>query len=300
MAEFAPRISMVEWYYLVLISSALNGTSTLIEKNTLKKEHATEFSSAVTPLVALISLIFLPLANFNITGWQLFLIIIWSAINAYSFLLAARAFRHSEVSTSSAAFGSLPTLVVVVLAYLVLSERLSTLQYVGIAGMVVATYMLFFRIKKSADGKQAFESARYKYVVLLGVLISGLASVFNKYAISGINPYTFFILSSIFMSIFFTIFISERYKGVKEIVQTVKSYKLPLSINAALTAGYRLTYYLALIMIPVSLAQPLSNTLYVIITVAIGGLVFREGNMKRKLILSAFLLFFVYLLTFNM
>jgi uncharacterized membrane protein len=286
----------MDWYYLILISSGLNGLSTLIEKNALKKEYATEFSSTIAPLVALISLLFIPLANFNISLWQLLLIAAWSAVNAYSYLLAARAFRHGEISASSAALGSLPTLVVVVLAFLFLSEQLSLIQYAGIVGMIAATYMLFFRVPKRGS-RQSPYSSRYKYIMLLAVVISGIASVFNKYAISGVNPYTFFILSSVFMSAFFAVFISLKYKGVREIVQTVRSYKLPLSVNAVLTVGYRLSYYLALVMAPVALAQPLSNTFYVIITVAIGGLIFREGNLRRKLVLAVFLIFFAYLLT---
>lgn len=288
----------MDWYYFVLISSVLNGISTLVEKNALKKEYATEFSSTIAPLVALISLVFLPLANFNISLWQVLLIAAWSLVNAYSYLLAARAYRHGEVSASSAALGSLPTLVVVIVAFLFLSEQLSVIQYIGIAGMIAATYMLFFRVLKKRDGKQAaVYSRRYKYIILLAVILSGIASVFNKYAIAGVNPYTFLILSSIFMSVFFTVFISLRYKGIREIVQTVRSYKLPLSINSVLTVGYRLSYYLALVMVPVSLAQPLSNTFYVIITVAIGGLIFRESDLRKKLVLTAFLIFFAYLLT---
>lgn len=284
------------WYYLILISSVLNGIATLVEKDALKTHYATEFAATVTPLVALVSLVFIPFANFDISVWQLLLIIMWSALNAYAYLLAARAFRHGEISASSAAFGSLPTFVVVVLAFAFLSEQLAVVQYVGIAGMIIATYMLMFREPKRADGKHYFESNKYKYVVLFAVFLSGVASVFNKYAITGTNPYTFFIISSISMSAFFAIFISLRYKGIGEIAQTIRSYKVPLSINALLTAGYRLTFYLALILVPISLAQPLGNAFYVVITVAIGGLIFREGNLARKLVLSAFLIFFAYLL----
>ncbi len=286
---------MLAWYYLILASSVLNGLATLVEKRALKTHYATAFSAALTPLVALVSLLFIPLANFDMSSWQLLLIIAWSALNAYTYLLAARVFRHGELSASSAAFGSLPTLVVVVLAFVFLSEQLSAVQYVGIIGMIVATYMLFFRGAGRKSGHY-FESGRYRYLVLFAVFVSGTASVLNKYVITGVNPYAFLIVSSVSMSVFFTIFISLRYKGIGEMVQTFRSYKLPISLGAIFTAGYRLTFYLALILVPVSLAQPLGNTFYVIITVAIGGLVFGEEDLARKLVLSAFLVFFAYLL----
>jgi drug/metabolite transporter (DMT)-like permease len=288
---------MIEWYYLVLISSILSGLATLVEKNALKREYATRFSATVSPFVALVSLVFLPFASFDIGAWEIIFIIAWSALNAYSYLLAARAFRHSELSASSAVFSSLPTLIVVVLAFLLLNEQLSSVQYIGILGMIVATYMMFFREPKRADGKQSFESSKYKYVLLFAVVVSGLAALLNKPAISGINPYTFFIVSSVSMAAFFTLFITWKYKGIGEMVETFRSYRLPTLLASLLTSGYRLSYYLALVLVPVALAQPLSNAFYVIITVAIGGMIFKEGSLTRKLVLSAFLIFFAYLLT---
>ena len=73
------------------------GVATLAEKYALKIEHATAFSSALTPIVAVLSLVFLPLATFDISAEQLIILILLSILNSYVFLLSARVFKHGEV-----------------------------------------------------------------------------------------------------------------------------------------------------------------------------------------------------------
>lgn len=113
------------------------------------------------------------------------------------------------------------------------------------------------------------------------------------------NPFTFLVLGGAFMSISFTLMISLKYGGITEMMDSVKKYKLPLTMTALLTLGYRITFYVSLVMAPVSLAQPMRNTLFVVITVVFAGLLFKEKHIARKLGLSLLLLLFAYLLTLN-
>lgn len=289
---------MIEWYYLILISSALMGLENIISKVSLRQEYATEFSAALSLLVAIISLVFIPFANFNLTTAQLVYIVIFSVLNAYIFLLSARVFRHEEISVASPAFSSLPTLFTVVLAFFFLSEHLTVGQYISIIGMILAAYMLLFRPTKSKDGKVTSSvKKKYAYMIILYSLLSAVGFIFNKYVLYSVDPYAFLVLSGIFMSAFFFVFISVKYTGVSEIVNAVKKYKVPLGINAFLTVGYRLTFYIALVTAPISVAQPLRNVFYLIITVLAGGMIFSEKGLKKKLALSALMVFFAYLLT---
>ena len=65
---------------------------------------------------------------------------------------------------------------------------------------------------------------------------------------------------------------------------------------AVLTVGYGLAYYLSLTGADVSIVTPVRNTVYVVMTVIAGGLLFKEDDIERKLALSAILLLFTYLL----
>jgi len=287
----------MEWYILILLSSVLMGAETVIAKNTLRKEHATEFSAALTSLVALFSLIFIPFADFDITAMQLVFIIALSALGAYTYLLSARIFRHGELSVASPAFSSLPMLFVVVFSFLFLSERLKEVQYISIIGMVIATYFLFFNTSKRKNKKPAFDGVKYEYMMLVFVVLSAVGTVASKYVLEGVNPYTFLILTNIFMSIFFMIVITIRYRGISEIVHAVKKYRIPLFSNTLLTLGYRVTYFVVLAVAPVSLVQPFRNVIFVIITVVFGCCVFKEDGLWKKLALSVVMIFFAYLLT---
>jgi uncharacterized membrane protein len=289
----------MDWYYLVLISSALMGLENIISKISLRKEYATEFSAALSLIVAVISLVVIPFANFNISAMQLVYIIIFSILNAYIFLLSARVFRHEEISMASPAFSSLPTLFTVVLAFVFLSEHLDLGQYICIFGMMLAAYMLLFSAIKKSKGRKAPLSGKNKYIymILLYSLLSAVGFIFSKYLLNTVDPYAFLILSGIFMSLFFFVFISVKYTGPSEIVNAVKKYKVPLMFNAVLTLGYRLSFYIALAAAPISIAQPFRNVFYLIVTVAIGGMFFKEKDLKRKIALSAFMLIFAYLLT---
>ncbi len=289
----------MDWYYFVLLSSALMGLENIVSKVSLKKEYATEFSAALSLLVAVVGLVVIPFANFNISMLQLIYIILFSVLNAYIFLLSARVFRHEDISIASPAFSSLPTLFTVVLAFFFLSERLDIGQYICIFGMMLAAYMLLFnRSMKSAPKKASLlKGNKYVYIIVLYSILSAVGFIFNKYLLYSVDPYAFLVLSGIFMSAFFFVFISVKYTGVSEIVNAVKKYKVPLMFNAVLTLGYRLSFYVALAAAPVSIAQPLRNVFYLIVTVAIGGMFFREKGLKEKMALSAFMLIFAYLLT---
>ncbi len=289
---------MVQWYYLVIASSILMGLSSIVEKISLKREHATEFSSALTLLVALFSLVFIPLANFAITAQQLLIVIIAGVLNAYTFLLTARVFKHGEISIATTAFSSLPTLLTVVLAFFFLNERLVPLQYLSVLVVLAASYFLVFRPQKRIDGKDVFDDDKYRWMIVLYVILSAIGSIIGKYLLLQVNPYTLLIITGTVMSVFYAIYISVKYNGVREIAQTVEKYKVPLGVNALLTLGYRVSYFVALTsaLAPVSVAQPLRNTLYVIMSVIAGGIVFNEENIAKKLVLSIITIVFVYVL----
>ncbi len=287
----------MDWYTLVLISSLIMGTATILEKHTLKAEHATAFSAVVTPLVALLSLVFIPLANFQLSVLQWVVMIGLGVLNAYGYLLAARVYKHGQMSVTSSLTSSLPVLFTIVLALLFLGEVLSIFQYFVILGMVVATYFLLFR--KQRGGSPAFDGGKYAYELLLYSLVSAVGTITSRYLLIGMDPFTFLILSGITMSVSFTILITWRYGGVSEIIDSVKRYKLPLAAQAILTLGYRVPYYIALTITPASLAMPFRNTFYVVVTVLLGGSLFKESGLARKLTLALLLVLFGYLLTLN-
>jgi transporter family protein len=286
---------VLQWYYLALLSSVILGLYTIVEKVALKREHATAFSSAFSFVAAILALPFLVFADFSgITALQYALIFVNGIVIALTYLMAARVYRHGSLSTASAAFSSLPSVFVVILAFSFLGERLTWLQYLSVIVIVLVTYSLLFD-RRRAD---QFDGNKYRTMVVTRSFLVAVQALLAKYLLSvaNVNVFALFVLSEIFVAVDFAVFISVKYNGVKEILGVVRQYSLPILAMALLTLGYGLTYYLSLLGAPVSLVTPVRNTVYAVITVLIGGLLFKEDDMRRKVALCAVLLIFAYLL----
>ena len=285
---------MIEWYYLVLISAALMGFSSVLEKYMLKDEHASAYSASFSIIIALMALVFVPFADFNISLYAVALVFLISVVSTVSYILTARVYKHGNISVSSPILSSLPQLLIVVFAFMFLSERLSFVQYMSIAVMIIAAYLLLF--KANSRKRAAFDKKKYVYELVVVIALMAIGGVLLKYLLFYITPYTYIVLVEAFMALDMTVYMQLRYGGVKEIAHNMRIYRKPLLAIAVITMTYRITYYVAVSTTYVSLASPLRNTLSVVVTVLLGGMLFKEGNIARKLALAAVMLAAVYFL----
>jgi drug/metabolite transporter (DMT)-like permease len=283
---------MVAWYYLALISSALIGFATILEKKTLKKEYASAYSASLSLIVALASLVFLPFLKLDISLESWILIYIVSLLSAASYLLAARTFRHGAISTASPLNAILPTLFIVIFALIFLHEVLTPLQYVGIGITILASYIILFDKKNKKD----FQSNKYRQLILINAVITGISGVIFKYVLFTTTPITYLVISQLFMAFNMLVYMNFKYGGLKETLSNAKVYKKELGLIVLLTIGYRITYYMAVAQAPISLVTPLRNTLLVIMTVFSGSLMFEEKNVPNKIILTVLILVGAYLM----
>jgi uncharacterized membrane protein len=281
---------MIQWYYLALISSAMLGVATLLEKNTLKVEHAMAYSTSFSVIMALISLLFLPLANFNISALSIVLIYLLSLMSAAIYWLLARVYKHGSVSAASPVYNALPNFFIVIFAFLFLGEKLTTLQYFFTGVLIFATYLIMF------TGKPQFESKKYVQWLILASLISAVQATGMKYLLLNANPYTYLILLEVFVALNMVIGMQLKYGGIKETFGNTLKYKKEIVLIAAFTTAYRVFYYVAASMANIALVWPLSNVLNVIMLVFLGGLIFKEGSVKRKLVIAAAMLAAIYFL----
>ncbi|MEM3827131.1 MAG: EamA family transporter [Candidatus Micrarchaeaceae archaeon] len=286
---------MIAWYYLVLISSVLMGISTILEKMTLKKAHAAAYSAAFTVILLPLSLLFLPFAKFNINLFELLMIYIISVISTVTYVLTARVFRHGNISIASPLFSSLPVLFTIAFAYLFLGEHLLLPQYLSIAVLIVVSYFMIFDTGKNTQG--GYGIGKYATTLLMDTILMAVGTILLKYLfILQVNAFAYLIIGEYFMAFNLFLFMTLRYGGFREIVDSIKNYKVPIITIAVLTILYRITNYLAIYSAEVSLTSPLRNSVNVMITVVIGGLMFKEQNLKLKLLLSAVIIIAAYTL----
>ncbi len=286
---------MIAWYYLVILSSVVMGVSTIVEKYALKNQHATSFSASFSIVIALLSLLFLPFAKFDITALEFAIIYLMSVLSATSYLFNARIYKHGSISVSTPVLSSLPQLFTVVLAFIFLGEKLSIIQYTAIAVLLGSTYIML--MPQKGPNKKQFDSGKYVYLLLSNTLIIATGGILMKYLLNaGVNLYAMFVLLEIFIALNMTMLISVKYNGIKEEISNLLTNKKVIISIALLSILYRILYYASLQLAYVSIASPLRNSVSVIITIIIGGIIFKEGGIKRKLVITAVMLLMVYLI----
>ena len=287
---------MIAWYYLVFVAAVFYSIATLIEKGTLAVEHASAYSASFCLIAAFFSLLLLPYANFDIDIYDIGLILLAASVNVAIYLLTARVYKHSNISVSSPVLSSLPQFFVVILALIFLGEQLSPVKYVSIAVMLVAVYFMMFRT--SPKHKRPFEKNVYIYFLLGTALLAAVFSILLKYTLTTVNPITYLILLQCFMAIEMVAYMQVHYGGIREIAKNTRKFSVPIVAAAAFTTAYRLFYYSAVLSTFIALASPLLNTFTAVLVVLLGVVIFQEGSMKKKLLLSGVMIVAAFCLVF--
>ncbi len=284
---------MLYLYFLIILSGVVMAVSSLIEKRVLKSEHATAYTASFSLVTAVMALVFIPFTNFKISLVDVGLIYAVSFFSTITYVLTARVYKHGNISIASPLFSSVPQLLIVIFAFILLGEQLTIIQYASIAIIVAAVYMMMFR---SGSKRSGFADKKYIYYLILDMVLMAVAGILMKYTLYTVQPLTYLVLAEFFIAANMMVYISIRYGGVKEIAQNLSRYKIPIIAISALTVAYRATYYFALAGTFVSVASPLRNGADVLITVVGGGLLFGESAMKRKLALSVVMIVAIYFL----
>jgi transporter family protein len=287
---------MLQWYYFALAASVLMAISTIIEKKTLQKEHASAYSASFAFIAFLVSLALVPFANFSISYTNIAIIFVISTLSTASYLLIARVFKHGSISVSSSIFSSLPVLFTVMLAFIFLGERLSYINYAGITIIIIATYLLLF--VRGAKLNEQFEGKKYVSYMAIISFINAVAAVLSRYILfGGVNTIAFVILYQAIGFFEMFAYMQLRYGGFREIMRNFRDNFASITSIGILTSAYRVLYYIAVSLAVISLVSPMLNTIYVVVMVLSGGIWFNEKDIKRKLVLSLVLLMSAYMLT---
>jgi drug/metabolite transporter (DMT)-like permease len=287
---------MVQWYFLILGSIVFTTIGALIEKKTLYKEHAMEFSTVFYVLLSLFSLILIPFLDFGFPTYYILIIYGLSWINALGFLFIAKGTRHMQISSSSPlmAFGPM---IVAVLAFLFLKETLAIHQIGGIALVLLGSYILKLRKRKSIKEElltpfKIILKSKYVHFILFAMFLYAISSVVSRFLINtenpaAMNPLSFVFLLYIFITINLTILIATYHDGLKGIKKGLKSAGKWISIMAVVMLLGRLLMVYAITMptgkIALIVALRRSGT---VLTTFFGGEIFKDRRVKQKTLAS--------------
>ena len=270
----------MQWYFFAILTALLTAAAAIVEKKTLLKEHAMEFSAVLAVFNFLIALVLLPYINFNFSLKILVMIYTASVLATIAFLFIAKAVRHMDISVVSPLLSFSPA-VVAGLAFFILGEKISYMQLGGISLLIIGSYILELHNHGTKKIFTKTFKSNYFYYIFLALILYAFCSILDKLILNSISPLTYIPIVHFFIAINFIVLICIFHNGFKGIKHGVKSAGKWIFLVAVLVTGYRLSQAQAVSMTYVSLVIPIKRMSAFFATV-IGGKVFHEKNLAKR------------------
>ncbi len=289
------------WFVYAILSAFLGSLSAILEKRTLGSMHAIEFSAALSVCAALWSLPILFTASWaNVDLKVIALIFVLSIVAAFAFIGITRAVKHMEISTSSPLLLVGPFMTAIT-AYIILGEKLTLLQWAGIALLAIGIYTLetkhFFRFREFLANIFGDKYTRY---IMFGLLLYAFTGVGDRFVIAHwhVAPTLYTALIQLFLAFEFILITLYYRGGLLAPIRIMRSNWKSIVLIALLTTGYRLMQAeaTALAAIGLVVAVKRSSSLF---TTIIGGELFHDKDILRKSIACLIMIGGIYLIALN-
>ncbi len=286
------------WFAYAVLSAFLTSIASILEKKTLGNMHAIDFSAALALGAGLLSIPILFTSSWEtITPSVLCLVSVLSILAAFAFIGIMRGVRHMEISSSSPLFLLAPFMTAL-LAFLVLGEKFSLIQLLGIVFLAVGIYVLetkhFWRFREFLVTIWGDKYTRY---ILFGLLLYAFTSVGDRVALAywHVPPMLYTALAQLFIALQFLIITWYYRGGVVEPLRLIGKYWKMVILIAIFTTGYRVMQSEATALAAVGLVAAVKRSSSLFTTV-IGGELFHDKDILRKSIACLIMIFGVYLI----
>ena len=209
------------------------------------------------------------------------------------------ALRNIDTSIVVALF-SLGKITIPVLAYFIVNEKLSLIQYCGFGIILLSTFLLNFDIKKLKINIAFF-------LMLVVSLLLSLSSVLSKYSLQSVDFVTVLFWGSIFAtSISLSLLFLPQYRTdiISSFPQYKKRIKLFLS-NEILNQGGTLALTIALAYLPVLVVESIESS-QSIFTLLLGFVLYKifgnrfKENLTRQEVIKKLISFTAIIIGINM
>lgn len=282
------------WFYLALISAVFSALAAISEKKVLFRLDALDFSFFVSIITLIFSIPFFFDAPLSLSlSTPLIILFIKAILSALAFLCVMLAIKNLEISEALPLLALSPGLVAV-LGVLLIQDTLVINEWIGLALMLIGTYILELRKddKSIIDPfKSLLRLSKYKYVFFALILFS-ITSLIDRVLLKDFKlpAYTFMAYQQLFFAVIFTTMILIRKKKVNDIFKTLNKNVIYLILLISLfTVIYRYTQIEATKIAAVALVLSVKR-LSVLMAVIIGGKLFKESNVLKRLIAAAIII----------
>ncbi len=292
---------MTDWYILMAGVIILSGIGSIIEKRTLFKEHAMEFSAVFSILIFLFSLPLIPYLNLTFSSSFWLPLYILSIILAVAFLFVAKASRHMELSSSSPLFAFGPV-ITAGLAWLFLKETLTISQLGGIGMIFLGSYLLEMKSKKSFIKElgtpfKTIIRSKYIHFMLFAIFLYAVSATITRFFLntsnpSHLEPITLLFIINMFVAFNLFVMISIFHDGYKGIMHGIQSAGGWIALMAIVILANRLlmSYAMAIPSAKIALVIAFRRT-SLIISTFFGGKLFKDKHLTQKTFAAIIMVF---------
>lgn len=278
----------MEWYFFAIASAVISGLVPSVNKAILNdSEDALEFSAVLSLVNAILVLPVLFLVSFaSIPAKTALLLFLGSAFGTFGFLYISRSMKTLPVSVVSPLTNFNPV-VLVVLASLVLGEKLVARQLFGIFLVLLGAYLLE-RMTHGDGGTRTGGAVRWAFLLALAsAVFYGFSSIIDKRVLSIVSPLQYILLAHIFIAFNFAVLSNVWRARTTTKLSGLLGRKKGLFLSSSLlTIAYRLLQANAVSLAQVSLVIPIRH-LNSLVSTAIGGKLFSEGRLPEKMAIGA-------------
>lgn len=287
------------WLFFALLAALLVTFSSIAEKKALLKEHAMQFSVVLALINLAFSIpLFFMIDYSTIQLSALVLLFIASIFGASAYVLVAKALRHMELS-SAVPFFVLGPLFTVFLAWIFLGEALSLNQFLGIVLILLGAYAFHIKGHDFLSPFKSFKKSKYIHYMFFSAVFYSITALADRFILTtyDMTPLAYLAFAHVFLALNMVLFITYFYNGFEDIKEGFQKAGKWILLVSLLTISYRLSQLQAIKLAYIALVVAVKRV-SILLTVLIGGAIFHEHHLVKKVIWSCVMVGGVILLSF--
>jgi drug/metabolite transporter (DMT)-like permease len=281
------------WFFIALLSSFLSAFAAISQKKVLFKLNPVQFSFYLSIANLVLSIPFFFFIDYNTINFSnLSVLFIKSLIGVAAFLCVMTALKNLQISNALPLLALTPGFVAV-FAFLFLGEALKFYEVLGLISLIAGTYILESKnLKEILFPLNVFLKSKYHRYILAALLLFTASSVMDKLLLIKLDltPISLTAFQHFYFALlFFIIYFLFRGKLENSSPQINKTDVLWILLISVLTIGYRYTQIVSVSLASVALTLAVKRTSVLWATV-IGGRIFKDSNLLKKIIAVLFIL----------
>ena len=273
------------WFAIALLSAFLSAFAAITQKKVLFNIGALEFSFLLSVVNLLFSIPFFFFIDYEtINSYNLTILFIKSVIGVGAFFCVMLSLKNLEISNALPLLALTPGFIAV-FAFIFLGESLKLQEVIGLAVLIIGTYLLESqKVKEIFYPFSVFIKSKYHRFVVLALLLFTASSILDKLLLVKLNLSP--VSLTAFQHIYFAILFSVIYFIFKKKNESVTNHFSKanfgwIALISILTIGYRSTQVAAIGMASVALVLAVKRTSVFWATI-VGGKIFSDKDLLKR------------------